>query len=266
MTRATNEAVTDPLPDDVGAFGKHLASILASELEDSLVGVYYVGSVALGGYVSGHSDIDIVAVCHQGLTRDAKRALAQKLVDASVDCPTRGLEFTLYRGHIAAAAAKGADFELNVNGGVGMRRLVRLTSTDQPRFWYVLDRAIAHRHGLAISGARPAQVFAPVPRPLLLDVLGESMRWHREHERATLYSVLNATRAWRFAVDDILGSKLEGAQWARKRWAAPWLIDAAVELRHGRVALLDGVEVDRLLAHVEGVLTEATESRATDHD
>jgi hypothetical protein len=82
----------------------------------------------------------------------------------------------------------------------------------------------------------------------------ESMRWHREHEKATLYSVLNARRAWRFAAEDVLASKLEGAAWARERWPQPWVIDAAVDLRHGRPATLDAVEVDTLLDHVERTL------------
>jgi hypothetical protein len=30
----------------------------------------------------------------------------------------------------------------------------------------------------------------------------DSMRWHRDHEGATLYSVLDASRAWRFAAED----------------------------------------------------------------
>ena len=51
--------------------------------------------------------------------------------------------------------------------------------------------------------------------------LTESMRWHRRHEKATLYSVLNASRAWRFAAEGALGSKLEGAAWARDRPAFP---------------------------------------------
>lgn len=82
----------------------------------------------------------------------------------------------------------------------------------------------------------------------------ESMRWHREHEKATLYSVLNASRAWRFAAEDALGSKLDGAAWARERWSNPEVIDAAVDLRHGRPAVLDAAEVDRLLDHVESTL------------
>jgi predicted nucleotidyltransferase len=243
-------------PEDVVAFGHAVAAVLGSVLTEDLVGVYFVGSVALGGYVGGESDVDIVALCRHGVTEETKAALVETLLKATADCPARGLEFTLYRAEVASAFAKDADFEVNVNGGPRMPRNVHLSSHGEPRFWYVLDRAIAHRRAIAISGPPAAEVFSDVTRPLLLEVMSESMRWHREQEKATLYSVLNASRAWRFAVDDVLGSKLEGAAWARRRWV-PSLIDAAVDLRHGRPARLDADEVDRFLEHVEGVLARA---------
>ena len=244
-------------PEDAASFGHEIAGILASALAGELVGAYFVGSIALGGYAMGESDIDIVAVCRDHVGEATKDALADRLLDATKNCPTRGLEFTLYRAEATSSPPKGADFELNVNGGPRMAELVRLSSGNQPRFWYVIDRAIAHRHGIAISGPRSAETFSSVPRQLLLDVMGQSMRWHREYEKATLYSVLNASRAWRFAVEDVLGSKLDGARCARGRWRAPSLIDAAVDLRQGGRARLDAAEVDRLLAHVERVLARA---------
>ena len=250
-----NHSVTPP--EDAAAFGHEVAAILVSTLAGELVGAYFVGSIALGGYVRGESDIDVVAVCRYHVREKTKQALADRLLEATISCPARGLEFTLYRAEVASSPPTDADFELNVNGGPRMARQVRLSWHDEPRFWYVLDRAIAHRHGIAICGLPPAQAFAPIPRQVLLQVMGESMRWHREHENATHYSVLNASRAWRFAVEDVLGSKLEGARWVRGRWRTPSLVDAAVDLRHGRPARLDAGEVDRFLAHVEGVLARA---------
>lgn len=244
-------------PEDVVAFGQAVLTALGSVLTDELVGTYFVGSIALGGYVSGQSDLDIVAVTRHHVDDETRTALAERLVETTVDCPARGLEFTLYRAEVASSPATDADFEVNVNGGPRMTRDVHLSSDGEPRFWYVLDRAVAHRHGIAILGPPAAEVFSDIPRPLLLEVMGESMRWHREHEKATLYSVLNASRAWRFAVDDVLGSKLEGASWARRRWRVPSLMEAAVELRHGRPARLDPDDVDRFLAYVEGAIARA---------
>jgi hypothetical protein len=245
-------------PTDVAAFGKELAIALRSALGDDLVGVYFVGSVVLGGYVPGESDIDVVGVTRHELTKDVRQMVAALVVDTTVACPARGLEFTLYLSDVVARPPEGADFEVNANGGPRMERAIHLDAATEPGFWYVLDRAIAHRSGIAILGPRPADVFADVPRSTLLHAMAQSMSWHREHESASLYSVLNACRAWRFTVDDVLGSKLDGAEWARTRWHKPHVIDAAVELRHGRSATLAVDDVAALLDHVLHVLLTST--------
>jgi Domain of unknown function (DUF4111) len=147
---------------------------------------------------------------------------------------------------------------VNANGGPGMPTAIHLDPAAEPAFWYVLDRAVAHRAGVVISGPPASDVFAGVPRPTLLDAMRESMAWHRVHERATLYSVLNACRAWRFVDEDVLGSKLEGAAWARERWPDPALIDAAVALRRGEGGpALESSAVDELLVAVLTRLVQA---------
>jgi Domain of unknown function (DUF4111) len=238
-------------PDEVVVFGDAVATVLAEALETDVVGVWYVGSVALGGYVPGESDVDIAAVCEAALPLAQKQHVASAIVEVSALCPARGLEFTLYRREVAGSLPKGADFEVNANGGPRMPTAIHLDPAAESGFWYVLDRAIAHRAGVVITGPPASRVFADVPRSALLEAMYESMAWHRVHERASLYSVLNACRAWRFAEEDVLGSKLEGAAWARRRWPDPALIDAAVALRRGEgSASLDDSAVDDLLCAV----------------
>ena len=243
--------------DDVARFGRGVAASLRALLGTDLVGAWFVGSIALGGYVPGESDIDVVAVSPEHVAEEMKAAIARDLLELAARCPARGLELTLYRREVAASPPRDADFEVNVNGGPRMATSVHLDARAEPGFWYVLDRAIAHRCGVAISGAPAREVFADASRQALLDAMVESMRWHRQHERATLYSVLNASRAWRFAAEDVLRSKLDGAAWARQRWRRPELIDAAVELRHGRGGRLDEREVGAYLDHVERALDRA---------
>ena len=255
------------MPDDgrvlrpeVAVFGDQVTEVLARTLGADLVGVYFVGSVALGGYVPGESDIDIAAVSSAALTDPQRQSVASAVVEASAACPARGLEFTLYRRQIAGARSAGADFEVNANGGPRMPTAVHLDAAAEPGFWYVLDRAIAHRSGLTISGPPARRIFADIPRGILLEAMYESMAWHRAHEKATLYSVLNACRAWRFAAVDVLGSKLEGAAWARARWPDTALIDAAVALRRGEHTTLDEPAVDALLSAVATRLREAAQA------
>jgi hypothetical protein len=253
------------MPDDVEVptseiveFGDRVLEVLAGTLGDDLIGVYFVGSVALGGYVPAESDVDIAAVTESALGTVLKGRVASAIVEVSEVCPARGVEFTLYRGDVAGSLPVAADFEVNANGGPRMPTAVHLDPGSEPGFWYVLDRAIAHRAGVVISGPPPSGVFADVPRRTLLDAMYESMAWHRVHEKATLYSVLNACRAWRFADEDVLGSKLDGAAWARTRCLDPSVIDAAVAMRQGEEAAgLEESAVDDLLSEVLTRLAEA---------
>lgn len=250
------------VPDEVARFGQEIAEQVHTVLENDLVGAYFVGLISLGGYVAHESDIDILAVSASPVRLDRKRAIADGLLQSAVHCPARGLEFNLYRREVLARQPGGADFEVSVSGGPGMDRKVVFDPDAEPRFWYTLDRAIAHRSGVTIVGPPAAEVVADIPRPALLEAMAESMRWHREHEKATLYSLLNAARAWRFAAENILGSKLEGATWARKQWTHPATIDAAVQLRRGRTADLDPGQVDEFDAHVEATLSSSPPSEA----
>ena len=246
------------VPEEVARFGQDLSAQLGTVLGDDLVGAYFVGSIALGGYVVGESDIDILAVAAGPVSEDDKGRIAEGLLDSAMAGPARGLEFNLYRREIIARPPEGADFEVSVNGGPRMNRKVVFDPGAEAPFWYVLDRAVAHRSGITILGPPAAEVIIDIERPTLLEMMAESMRWHRQHEKATLYSVLNAARAWRFAAKNVLGSKLEGAAWARQRWAEPQTIDAAVQLRRGNTAQLDPGRVDAFLAQVEATLKGAT--------
>ena len=54
------------------------------------VGAYFVGSIALGGYVAGESDIDMVAVAERPTRDELKHEIAEVLFDATLHCPARG--------------------------------------------------------------------------------------------------------------------------------------------------------------------------------
>src|SRR3954464_15980906 len=146
-------APTDPvIPDAVAAFGRMASEQLQALLGNDFVGVYFVGSVALGGYVPGESDVDVIAVTERAVPEVLKERIADALLDLTRECPACGMEFTLYRSEMASSPPKGADFEVNVNGGPRMERSVHLHSSGEAGFWYSLDRAIAARRGVTITG------------------------------------------------------------------------------------------------------------------
>lgn len=71
------------VPTEAAEFGRDVPGRLRQALSDELVGAYFVGSIALGGYVAGESDIDIVAVSRDH--RESERVRALDLGTAIVD-------------------------------------------------------------------------------------------------------------------------------------------------------------------------------------
>ena len=107
-------------------------------------------------------------------------------------------------------------------------------------------------------GLPAAGVFGPVAAELVVAQLATELRWGAEHAPGE-YAVLNACRAWRFAVDGALVSKIGGGQWALGRTHGPEreLIKIALAKQRSRPAAeLDRRAVEQFvgqaLAHLTG--------------
>jgi hypothetical protein len=87
----------------------------------------------------------------------------------------------------------------------------------EPRFWFTLDVAIARRRARPLSGPAPAAIVPDLPRPLVLDALGDALDWYRAND--DVQSVFAACRAWAWATDGHWLSKGDAAAWASARLA-----------------------------------------------
>ena len=229
------------LPADIARYVDELVAAAVEISERSaggLAGAHVVGSLALGGYRAGLSDVDLVVVTEAPLDPDARSVLADRAL--AVPCPTRGLELVVY--HRAALARPRVDgaYDLNVNGGPAMDARRSLDPAGDPAFWFVIDRDIARRHGRTVHGAPPAELVAAVPRDGLLDALGDGLAWAGRHAPASGSSVLNACRTWRRVERDDWASKEAAGTWALARTAHPVLVERALAARRGHAAPADG--------------------------
>jgi hypothetical protein len=111
-----------PSPEAL-AFGAQVADALARTLGKDLVGAYFVGSVALGGYVPGESDIDVAAVSSAALTDPQRQSVASAIVEVSAACPARGLEFTLGRREVVSSPPVGAGWAPRIQAYEAVRPL-----------------------------------------------------------------------------------------------------------------------------------------------
>ncbi len=212
-----------------------VAARLRTALADRLVGVYVGGSLALGGYLAGRSDVDMAAVARGRLPEAAKREIVALLRHEALPCPARGLELVLYPETTTREPSIEAGFDLNLNTGRALELRVDLEADVPDPHWFAIDRSVLSRHGVAVLGPPASEVFAPIPRSVLLPVLVDSLRWYGAERAGSPDGVLNACRALRFAEEGAWSSKPEAGRWALERLGAPTVVLRALVARSGAV-------------------------------
>jgi predicted nucleotidyltransferase len=165
--------------------------------------VYLLGSAAQGAYEHGRSDVDVVAVTSRSLSLDERRSLAAAVQELPV--PARKLELVVY--------PRGSDrWELNLNTPSGdTPEHLGLDPDQEPAFWFVLDRAIAAQHALALLGPEWAELFEPESHAAIDAALDEADAFDGWDDPRGRELAAARSRAWR-----------ETGRWVSKREAAAW--------------------------------------------
>jgi hypothetical protein len=196
--------------------------------------------------------VDVIVIARSAPAEPLALALAADLDHSSLPCPARKLELVVYPRDAARRPSRRPRFSLNLNTGAGLATHRSLDPREEPSHWFLLDLALARDGGRSLLGPPPEAVVGPIARSAVLEALADSLDWHAAHEGAHADAVLNACRAWRFAVEGgSLGSKEEGAAWARERATDRELIDAALAARRS------GAEAVLPLGRVAGVVGAA---------
>ncbi|MDG4810457.1 nucleotidyltransferase domain-containing protein [Micromonospora sp. WMMD1120] len=166
---------------DLQRYLDDLVTTARDVLGDDLVGAYAAGSVGLGAYQPGRSDVDVALVSAGPLTGDTKRALVARLRHEALPCPARGLELVAYDRAVAASGTPEPGFEVELNTGAAMPFRRTLDPAGRPAadglFWYGLDRSILHQSGLSLLGPPAGEVFADLAPADLRRLLVEALTW-----------------------------------------------------------------------------------------
>jgi hypothetical protein len=230
-----------------------VADLLRAALGDDLAAVYLVGSGALGDWVPGRSDIDVMAVCDRPLEDGARERVVKPLLHAALPCPARALELVVYSQDALQAPSRALGFEVNLNTGSGIADHVSFDPGAEPAHWFLLDVAAARHHGRVISGPPPRALIGTVPEGDLRAALIESLHWHGEHEATSANAVLNACRSWRYVAEGTWSTKPQAGSWAIAQGADPALVGDALALHAGAEGGLDAAAVSAFLAKVAAV-------------
>jgi hypothetical protein len=240
----------------VSVVAEHVVAVLGEEL----VGVYTTGSLALGDFRPGRSDIDLMAVVEGAVSADRCLDLAARLDHRRLPCPAAGLEFVLYPRATVAIPTTRAGYLLNLNTGAELPQAASLDPSTLPGFWFVIDRAITLQSGQAVRGPSPRALFRSPPREQLVSVVATAVQAQRSGDIDLLDNVvLNACRALRFAEEGRWHSKREAARRAAasSQAFAPLIRAAIAAHAEGRHAgqHLQRAAVDLFLEYVLEVLS-----------
>lgn len=255
-----------PLPPAVRSYLDELVRRSRAVCGPGLRSVLAVGSIALGDYRHGRSDIDVLVVVGPSVTGAALRELAAVLSHARLPCPAPGLELVVHGEDPAGRPSGGAGYLMNLNTGPLLPERVSFDPAESPSFWYVIDRAVARQAGRTLFGAPAEEVIAPPAPSGLLAAVRASVREHGEGEGHLADNrVLNGCRAVVFC---------RTGRWAAKRAAAHGiaaaeprfgaLVEAAVasfERPRAAAAPLPEAEVRAFLAWVREGVDEAAAGR-----
>ncbi|HEY8471947.1 MAG TPA: aminoglycoside adenylyltransferase domain-containing protein [Natronosporangium sp.] len=197
--------------------------MLQAELRDGLVGGYVHGSAMLGGWHPVASDVDVLAVIAEPIDAAAQARLGARLAAAGTP-PGSGLEMSVIT---AATAAELGDcqFEVHVTTGDDQKVVPGADHGGDPDL--VLHVEVCRRAGYPVYGPPPAEVFGPVPRERVLAAITAELRWGAGNG-SVAYAVLNACRAERYVVENVLSSKLAAGEWARARYPEEAVITEAL--------------------------------------
>jgi hypothetical protein len=125
---------------------------------------------------------------------------------------------------------------------------VTFDPADESPHWFVLDRALGEQSAVRVAGPAWRDVLPPVRREDVLAALAIGLAWQEGNEAIHPNTVLACCRAWRYADEGVISSKVDAAAWARERIADAALVGAALAPKRGEEATLDPDAVVDLLS------------------
>jgi len=236
-----------------------LTGVLRARLGTGLVGGYLHGSAVLGGWHPERSDVDVLAVCAEPVAAGALGDLAAAVSVRSLPCPVpRGLELGVVTAASAATPCAEPRFELDLTSSAAAGDVLTLGHDRPGHADYLMHVAVCRAHGRALAGLPPAEVFGEASPALLDAAFAAELAWAAANAPPA-YRVLNACRAWCYAAERRIVSKVEGGEWALGRGADDEAIRAALaEQRGGAAAAVDPAAVEALTARVTAELSGAS--------
>jgi predicted nucleotidyltransferase len=211
--------------EDVREFLTLCVSAFEEELGAGIVGVYLHGSLAFGCYNRARSDLDLLVVVQEPLSRTERLAFLRRCADLSHANPTPGdIELSVvllphvqeFSHPLPYEAHYSRDFNAAIRTGA-IDTASGKTDAD-----IAAHCTVVRARGIALLGPPPAEVFGPVPWSAYIASITEDFNWIASEEHLMdnpVYGILNMCRVEmtiRLGPPTVV-SKEEAGEWMMSR-------------------------------------------------
>ena len=235
---------------DALAHAERIAAVCERVLGETVRSVILHGSLALGDYVPGRSDIDLLAIVAHPLAEAHTAELTRALIAEQANTSHR-VDLRVVTAAVAAAPTEAPPMELYA--GLRPSDPPELVARHPGEPDLAIELSVCRERGRALRGAAPADLIGEVPDSAVLRTGDAQLaRWQELTDDAphAVLMVLTACRIWRFAETRSHCSKSEAGVWALARDPALQAVRSALAQRRGGSAPIAPDDIRRLLAVV----------------
>jgi hypothetical protein len=233
------------------AFTEQLAAGCTDALGNRVVSVILHGSLTLGDFRPGRSDVDLLVVVEQPLAVEEVRALQEAIEPIRAVAPTR-VDLRIVTRAVAAAPMPAPAMEAYFTFGPGQPLMVETRVAEEPDL--AVEFSMVRVHGRSLAGAEPSTVIGAVPKEWVVEVGDRQLAaWERLADDAVHAELMALTtcRIWRFYTEEIHCSKSQAGSWALARDPSLTAVGEALRQRSGDPNATIGEEgIRRLIARV----------------
>ncbi|SET52905.1 streptomycin 3-adenylyltransferase [Salinibacillus kushneri] len=251
------------------SFLNRLVEIYQNYLLENPVGVYLHGSLAMGCYHPEYSDIDILVVVRDKISRATKKRLIQEILRLEQEYPEHKLEMSILLNKYLIDFHYPTPFELHYSD------LYKPTYQNHPNFLCEGDvdpdlaaHCVVTKHrGITLFGKDNLEVFPDInPGYYIQSILNDIEDAPKNITKNPIYFSLNLCRVLYYLKKGVIASKKEGGEWAVSKIPDTYteLINIALDHYAGKNERTDW-DHSQLIEFAEFMLKEINQELNTEH-
>ena len=242
------------MPHDAGratTVAESIALACAEALGSAAVAGILHGSLTLGDFVCGRSDIDLLIIARSPMSDAALAAVRDTAAEAASPAGTR-VDLRVVTRAVASAPTPAPAMEAEIVLRPDRQPQVTAHVSSEPDL--AVEFSVVRAHGRSIFGPAPKTVVADVPRAWVVAIGDNQLAsWEQLADDAAHAELMALTtcRIWRFALEGIHSSKRAAGEWALRRDPSLTAVAQALRYRGGeREAVVDPGGIRTLLERV----------------